>query len=161
MATTLVDHYYYKDHDVTTIDQIVDLLSKDGIIVDCAQIPENVAWKRRFWNEHGVKWEQIELEQDLNQLRNVMEQGHRVVEWHIAKIENQKGNKGFTLREFERIKLVANHDKTKKETVSNWEKTLVEVYQLQYQYDQLIDQCLTVKQVNDVMTSFVAKANTY
>lgn len=161
MATTLVDHYYYKDHDVTTIDQIVDLLSKDGIVVDCAQIPENVAWKRRFWNEHGVKWEQIELEQDLNQLRNVMEQGHRVIEWHIAKIENQKGNKGFTLREFERIKLVANHDKTKKETVSNWEKTLVEVYQLQYQYDQLIDQCLTVKQVDDVMTSFVAKANTY
>lgn len=161
MATTLVDHYYYKDHDVTTIDQIVDLLSKDGIIVDCAQIPENVAWKRRFWNDHGVKWEQIELEQDLNQLHNVMEQGHRVVEWHIAKIENQKGNKGFTLREFERMKLVANHDKTNKETVSNWEKTLVEVYQLQYQYDQLIDQCLTVKQVNDVMTSFVAKANTY
>lgn len=161
MATTLIDHYYYKDQDVTTIDQIVDLLSKDGIIVDCTQIPENVAWKRRFWNEHGVKWEQIELEQDLNQLHNVMEQGHRVVEWHIAKIENQKGNKGFTLREFERMKLVANHDKTKKETVSNWEKTLVEVYQLQYQYDQLIDQCLTLKQVDDVMTSFVAKANTY
>ena len=68
MSTILVDHYRYKGYEYTNLDDLLDVLERDGISLTKGQVPDNVGWRRQFWANHNVDWYQSEKEQDLNQL---------------------------------------------------------------------------------------------
>ena len=78
MSTVLLNHYIYKGTEYHDVDQVIQLLNRDGINITKGQIPSNVDWQKSFWAQHNVEWFQSEKEFE----------GLRAIEQMLEKVKN-------------------------------------------------------------------------
>ena len=88
MSTVLLNHYIYKGTEYHDVDQVIQLLNRDGINITKGQIPSNVDWQKSFWAQHNVEWFQSEKERDIKKLAGIQFEGLRAIEQMFDKVKS-------------------------------------------------------------------------
>ena len=149
----VIDQYYYKQRLYTDVNQLIEALKVNGVEVEKSQIPSNVGWQKRFWNERDVHWEQVEIEQNDEIIKAARMRAKTVINQWVAFIENPRQNdyNHVSLTMFNRYTILAKYDSQYIETVGKIEKFFYELYKYQNEVYNQIDSCLTTEQIKMIL----------